>query len=254
MGLLAAVADLVLSPVCLGCDRSVLPGPERPLVCGRCRVRLRPPPAPRCGRCSAPLQLTGRAVEPTCPDCREWDAALEWAESACLLRAPADQLVYRLKYGGWRLLAEPLAELMARSLARSWRWAASHGGAVPLLVPVPTTRARLRSRGYNQAELLALGLSSRTGIRSLDALARAHATGSQIALQPSARRANVAGAFRTLARAGRIRGRSVLLVDDVLTTGATAGECARMLNEAGARAVGLVSFARALDARRSDTD
>ena len=72
-------------------------------------------------------------------------------------------------------------------------------------------------------------------------------------MQPSERRANVAGTFQLMAPMDRIRGRRVLLVDDVLTTGATAGECARVLTDAGAREVALATFARALDARRTDT-
>lgn len=250
MGLLRGLADLVFSPVCLGCDAPVLPGPDRPLVCGRCRSRLAPPPAPRCARCAAPLVLSGRVVADTCVDCAEWDAALEWGGSGCVLRAPADRLVHRLKYGGWRGLAEPMAAVMAAAPGPAWPWARRPPGAV--LVAVPTTRTRLRARGYDQARLLAAALARRASMPLVDALERAGARGSQTALQPSARRANVAGVFRPTPAMDPIRGRRVLLVDDVLTTGATAGECARVLAEAGASGVALVSFARALDARRSD--
>lgn len=248
-GLLRGLADLVFSPVCLGCDAPVLPGADPPIVCARCRARMPPPPAPRCPRCDAPLVLSGRGAAATCADCDGWEDALARAVSACVLRPPADRLVHRLKYGGWRALAEPMADLMARALRR----VALVGDADdPVLVPVPTTATRRRSRGYDQASLLALALSERASLRAVGALERTGSRGSQTALQPSARRANVAGVFRPTPAMDPIRGRRVLLVDDVLTTGATAGECARVLAEAGAADVALVSFARALDARRSD--
>jgi ComF family protein len=254
MGWLRGLADLVFSPVCLGCDAPVIPGPGQPLVCGRCRARLLRPPSPRCARCSAPLVLSGRTPEPgACADCREWDPALARADSACVLRPPADRLVHRLKYGGWRALADPLGEIMERVLRPDWR-AGGRGPrtAEPMLVPVPTTRRRRRARGYDQAALLAEALSRRAGLECVPALARTGSRGSQISLQPSARRANVAGAFRLAVPMDRIRGGRVLLVDDVLTTGATASECARVLADARAAEVALVTFARALDARRSD--
>jgi ComF family protein len=250
MGLLRGLADLVFSPVCLGCDAPVLPGPEPPLVCGRCLARLAPPPAPRCRRCGAPLLLSGRRIEETCADCEDWDPALTRAASACVLRPPADRLVHRLKYGGWRALTGPMAAVMTRNLSRFVRALAPTGAAV--LVPVPTTATRLRVRGYDQAALLATAFGERAALRVAPALERTGSRGSQTALQPSARRANVAGVFRTTPALDPIRGTRVLLVDDVLTTGATAGECARVLAEAGAPDVALVSFARALDARRSD--
>lgn len=250
MGLLSGLADLVFAPVCLGCGAPVMPDRPRVLVCGRCLTRLAPPPPPRCPRCSAPRVLTGRAPTPECPDCVHWDPALGRATSACLLRAPADQLVHRLKYGGWRHLAGPMTEKIARQLVRGGLAPRAGGGDV--LVPVPTTPARLRTRGYNQAALLAEALAVRLSLPVVSALRRARSKGSQTSLQPSERRANVAGTFQLMAPMDRIRGRRVLLVDDVLTTGATAGECARVLTDAGAREVALATFARALDARRTD--
>jgi len=120
-----------------------------------------------------------------------------------------------------------------------------------ICVPVPTTRSRLRSRGYNQAELIAIEFAKRTGRTVRTALVRHGNTGTQTALQPVARRANVTGAFSVdPATAGAVRGRSVLLMDDVLTTGATAIACSAALAEAGATGIGLITFARALDADR----
>jgi ComF family protein len=236
-----ALLDLVFAPACLGCD-SLMPADDagRP-ICRRCRARLRAPPAPCCERCAAPLRQTGREpLAGACAECIGWPAALVSARCACLLEEPADRLVHQLKYRGWRVLARPLAERMA---AQGWP-ADAHEPAV--VVAVPTTRARLRERGYNQAGLLAGAYArlTRRPLRTL--LLRTSGARTQTALQPAARAANVAGAF---AASAELAGLHVILVDDVLTTGATAAECARALVSAGACCVRLMTFARAFELR-----
>jgi ComF family protein len=243
--LLASVADLLLPPVCLGCDGLIDPRDQARLVCRRCRACLRAVPSPQCARCGATLRATGRSRDEKCAECAPWPRELTGARSACLLHPPADRLVHQLKYRGWPALAAPLAECMAAvALPDALR-------AARLCVPVPTTTVRLRERGYNQAECLALAFAGMTGRVMRKALLRERHVGSQTSLQPLARRANVAGAFRVDPRErARIRETDVLLVDDVLTTGATACACALALAQAGARQVLLITFARALDARR----
>lgn len=166
---------------------------------------------------------------------------LRAARSAYLLKAPASTLVHQLKYRGWHGLAWEMGGRMARVRlppdARREAW---------LVVPVPTTRIRIRERGYNQAEALARALADRSGRTVICALERGGGASSQTTLQPAARRANVAGAFRPVTgMEPDIAGEHLLLVDDVLTTGATVTECAVALVEAGARCVSVVSFARA---------
>lgn len=241
MGVIDALLDLVLAPVCLGCDGLIAPGDTARLVCRRCRSRLRAPPAPVCPRCGAPKRMTGIETDSfTCPECREWPDALRFARSACLLEPPADRLVHQLKYRGWRALGGPLGERMA-----SVRWPAeAHEPAV--VAAVPTTARRLRERGYNQAQLLADSLAHVTGRDTLPLLRRVSGARTQTALQPAARAANVAGAFQA---SDRCDGLHVILVDDVLTTGATALECAAVLARAGACCTRLLTFARAWDSR-----
>lgn len=192
---------------------------------------------------------TGRDVTETCAECADWPPSLRAARSACLMHPPGDRLVHQFKYHGWSALAEPMAERMTRlPLPPDVEEEAEY------VVPVPSTRARIRERGYNQAERLAEAYARQTGRRLARLLERRSAASTQTTLQPAARRANVAGAFRV---AGPVPydpfGAHLILVDDVLTTGATAVECVRALVAAGARCVTVITFARALDARRLTT-
>lgn len=229
---------LLLPPACHGCGDPLRPGTGR--LCPRCRTRLREPAHPRCERCGAP-RGTGLPEARPCPECSDWPDPLVEARCAALFAPPADALVHGLKFGGWRELAPFMAERMARSLAHA---------AVPPdspVVPVPTTPSREKHRGYNQAELLARELAPRIGRPVVPALARREGTATQVSLHRSERLANVREAFRGVPEhAPRVRGRSVLLVDDVLTTGATAGAAAEALAALGADGVTLVTFARAL--------
>jgi len=174
--------------------------------------------------------------------CRDWPSALSFARHAHVLAPPADTLVHALKYQGWRELAGPMAEAMARApLPQCPREARR------TVVPVPTTAARVRTRGYNQALLLAEGVARQLGLELLEGLRRQRGSVTQVALHPSERRANVRGAFAVREDAdSRLRGAHVLLVDDVLTTGATAVAAAMELARVGVSEVTLLTYARAL--------
>jgi ComF family protein len=211
------------------------------LLCVGCRARLPTGSQPRCPRCDLPLG-TGRRRSPECRECAAWPAELGRARHAYLLEAPADTVVHALKYKGWPELAREMGAAMAPRVGRLAR------GSV--VVPVPTTERRRRRRGYNQAELLARALASELDRPLVDALVRTRGGRTQVALHPLQRRANVQGAFaaRPCATA-QLEGRPVLLVDDVLTTGATASAAALALAQAGAPAVTLVTYARALPQR-----
>jgi predicted amidophosphoribosyltransferase len=122
-----------------------------------------------------------------------------------------------------------------------------------LVVPVPTTALRIRERGYNQAEILARAFAQQTGRTVICALVRGAGQSSQTTLQPAARLANVAGAFGpTAGSQADLAGEHVLLVDDVLTTGATVTACAGAMIDVGARCVSVLTFARATGRLRLD--
>ncbi len=147
------------------------------------------------------------------------------------------RLIHLLKYDGMRPLAKALAKKMAPLVPRL--------GTVELVIPVPLHRSRRWSREFNQAELLSKELSRLVGIPSRPkCLRRVRSTPPQAGLSHRQRRVNVRGAFAA-ADAAYIEGRRVLLVDDVMTTGATLDACARVLKAAGARHVSSLTLARA---------
>ena len=174
-----------------------------------------------------PLDASGR-----CALCRSglrgFDAAYSFGAYEGVLR----QLIHLYKYGRVKTLAWPLSGLLAQAMPRDEAFDAT--------VPVPLYWRRRLQRGFNQAELLARGLSRRTGIPVVKALGRLRPTPAQAGLSNSARRQNVSQAFR----ARNVQGKRILLIDDVMTTGATAASCAAALKQAGARRVSLLTVAR----------
>jgi len=244
--------DLLLPAGCAACRAWMPGGRAAPVLCGRCASRLREAPWPRCPRCHFPRGAR-RVEAPDCLECRDWPAALTRARHAYVLASPAVDLVHALKYEGWRDLAESMGAAVA-ALVEDRPAAPSPRGPAPrtLVVPVPTTAARLRRRGYNQAELLARRVGVLRGLRTVPAITRAGGGDSQTSLAPSERRENVRGAFRPVhGVASQVAESDVLLVDDVLTTGATAAEASLALASMGAASVTLLTYARALpNARR----
>jgi ComF family protein len=155
---------------------------------------------------------------------------------------PASGIVHALKYGGWGVVADAIAERMSR-LA----WPDDVVEERAALIPVPLSSARQRERGYNQCALLAASLSKTWGIPVLEnAIARARETKTQTRLTPEERLGNVAGSFAVGSDVTKsIAGTHLVLVDDVITTGATLNECAKVLYNSGARIISYVTFGRA---------
>ena len=230
-----AALDLVFPPLCPVCDGMLGAGRRDPL-CGACWEGLERIAPPWCRCCGAPLGIEG-----LCGACRIRRPRFAYARAAALYGDLVREAIHAFKFGARRGLANPLGDLLA-GLGLS----ALPGAAPDVLVPVPLHPRRVRERGYNQALLLARRLERAWGVPvAADALLRAVPTLPQADLDAAARRRNVRDAF-AVSRPERITGRHVVLVDDVLTTGATAGECARSLYRAGAAAVGVLTVARAL--------
>jgi len=223
------------------CHGLLAPREATRLVCPVCRQRWKAVRPPWCERCGQPEPHFG-----PCRLCVEWPAALRLVRSAVRLDENARPAVHALKYAGLPRIADDLAAAMTKLQ--------SPADAASVLIPIPLAKKRLRERGYNQSEMLARALARQWRIPVLvDLLARTRETPTQTALTPATRLANVAGAFGTRnAECGtgnsstfRLPSSTLILVDDVFTTGATLAEAARALEHAGATRIEGVTFARA---------
>ncbi|MHC1785610.1 MAG: ComF family protein [Christensenellales bacterium] len=235
------VLDLLIPQVrCLGCNepRRIDPGAA---LCDACVAALQ---GLRIGEGICPRCLSPRRGSSPCSYClRGGMQGLDAAYGAFIYHGPAQALVSALKFQGVYLASEPLIQGMRDCL---------DGRPFDALVPVPLHRGRLRERGFNQARLLCEGISRGTGIPCLDALERLRRTKRQSSLPHGERQGNVKGSFRCVLP---VRGLSILLVDDVRTTGSTARASASELKQAGAREVCLLTatVAAAYSSPSSDT-
>jgi len=229
--LLRGLLDWLLPPACALC------GATGALLCAPCLAEL-PALGPACRRCALPLPGDPGGL---CGPCLRRPPPFEALTAPFAYAPPLDRLLQALKYRGRLELARPLGE----RLAESWLEAAP---PPDLLLPVPLHPRRLRRRGFNQALELARSAARRGGIPlAPDLLRRVQDTPPQAALDARARRANVRGAFALAAGLGGAR--RVALVDDVVTTGHTVSELARLLRRAGAEEVQVWAAARALPPR-----
>jgi ComF family protein len=214
--------DLALPARCPGCGREGEP------ICATCRpaldARLELPPG-------IPIGLPSDIPAPL--------LQLEWCAS---FSGVVRRALHELKYTGEQRLARPLGEAVAR------RWTRAGAGG-DVLVPVPVHAERRRRRGYDQAELIARVAAANLGLPCAPILGRVRATTAQFDLDRATRAVNVRGAFALRGGADTTRtrpleGRWIVLVDDVVTTGATLSACAAPLLEAGALGVSAVAVAR----------
>jgi len=231
----SAVEQLLLPAECLVCHGLLNPRDATRIVCPLCRQRWRAVRPPWCERCGQPEPHFG-----PCRLCAEWPAPLTSVRSAVWLDGGARQAVHGLKYGGLPRIADDLAAAMGKVRPET------DGPSV--LIPIPLAKKRLRERGYNQSEKLARALARQWRIPVLlDVLVRTRETPTQTALTPGTRLANVRAAFAVAnVQCSMINDHwTLIIVDDVFTTGATLAEAARALEQAGASSVMGVTFARA---------
>jgi ComF family protein len=221
------VLEVLFPSRCVGC------GAYGSFLCQSCQAELPRARPPRCPICWQPQ----RQAAP-CGRCREERPAFEGARSLYLYEGAAREAVRALKYNYLSALAEPMAQLMAHYVEEEEAIEAD------LLVPVPLYGRRQRLRGYNQSALLARELSRLGGLPLAErGLARCRNTPPQArSAGAEARRGNVADAFKADRR--WVEGKRILLIDDVMTTGATLDACARALRQAGAASVWALTFAR----------
>jgi len=238
LGALSARAlDALLPPRCLSCGRPV--GPLGAL-CAACWEDIDFVASPFCACCGYPFEFDPGG-EPLCGACSREPPAFDRARFVMRYGEASKALVLRFKHGDRTEGAPAFAEWLARA-------GAELVAEAELLAPVPLHRIRLFTRRYNQAALLCRGLSRVTGLPVLqDLLLRRRHTPPQGRLSAAGRRRNVAGAFAVNpARREQLVGRRVLLVDDVMTTGATVSACAKVLRRQGAAAVDVLVLTRVI--------
>jgi ComF family protein len=223
---ITACGFTLLAPRCLVCSER---GSARCDLCLACALAL-PWNDRACARCGLLLPVAAAA----CGRCLRRPPPFERTRAAFRYVFPVDRLLPRFKFHGDLAAGALLGRLMAGAVI--------DGDLPQALVPVPLHRGRLRERGYDQARELALGLGRILGVPVFDLVERRHATQAQTTLGAAARRRNVRGAFEC--RAGAMPAH-VALVDDVMTTGATLSECARVLRGAGVARIEAWAVARA---------
>jgi ComF family protein len=231
-----SVLDLLFPPRCQACQEF-----DAQPLCERCRRSIRLIQPPFCEGCGRPFDPLAQGA-PICSACRQGEFRFDGARSAGLFEGALREAIHALKYHQRTRLAQPLGEM----LVSCWtRYATVKENAL-LVVPVPLHVSRYRERGFNQSELLANVFAQASGFAvNATSLQRVKPTRPQIELQRNERAENVRGAFEVV-DASAFRGQTVLLVDDMFTTGATLNECARALRRAGACRVDCLTLARGI--------
>ena len=222
----------ILFPVhCAGCQRI------GNVLCSSCLAKIQPLPSPICDFCGTPLSTYG-----VCKNCQYHLPKLSGQRAVSLYQEPLRGCIHGLKYDGNIRLAVPLGLLLAQAYRR-------YNMQADMLIPVPLHSERQQQRGFNHASLLAEVCSENIGVPMNDnILVRHRATVAQVDLHPRERYQNVAGAFACSSTSAKnlLNGRSILIIDDVSTTGATLEACATPLFAAGAKEVWGLVLARPL--------
>ncbi len=239
LGTVAAyLADLLFPLSCKVCGLNMRSG-ETPQICGRCWSTIRlldGPCCPRCGKPFASEAALSHSPDHQCGDCREKPPKFDRAISAAIYENALAEAIHLFKYSKRASWSKPLGRLLHTRIPDF--------GKLDVILPVPLHSKRLRQREFNQSLLLAreVSLASRIPLQ-MDNLRRVRWTQPQIELNGDERRKNVRRAFE-VKWPDQVQDQSILLIDDVYTTGATVNECARVLKKAGAEVVNVLTVAR----------
>lgn len=236
-----ALGDLLWPPRCIGCGSKISsgnsPDPYK-AFCPVCVDSLVASSSPKCSRCALPFEGTGQ--DHICIGCHQKPPPFNRVIAPMLYGGALADAIVRFKYGDSPHLARHLAKFILAAFEKT-------AVTADVIVPVPLHPRRLRRRGFNQSALLAGHIAAVSHIsHQPQFIERIRETTSQAGLSRSDRRTNLKGAFQVTAGVA-IKKKRVLLVDDVITTGSTIRETARVLKRAGAASIEVVALARAFD-------
>ncbi len=224
--LLSGVFDWIYPPRCAGC------GEPGSLLCEACREKLHPVGEHFCRKCGKPLKKGAH-----CRLCRAHEFRFQASRAPYIYDGPAAAMIKSLKYNSNLSLVPLMADLLS-AFWRELNW------DIDIVIPVPLSEERRAQRGFNQSEMLARAFAKRTGLKADPrALMKIRHTLQQVGLNAEQRRENLNGAFA--AEEVLVRGKRVLLLDDVMTTGSTFAECSAVLLDKGAKSVNCLSMATA---------
>ncbi len=236
-GLWRGISDFIYPPVCLLCQKGLADAPFHACLCSFCTQTIELNHPPFCGKCSANLSDAGQTV---CSRCRRQELYFDRAWSICLYNEAVRRLIHLFKYGQKIGLRREFSRLIL-DFTQAYRIDLS---VYDYVVPIPLHSARLRERGYNQAHLLAEAIARQTAAPLNTGLRRIRHTPYQASRSQKERWTNISDAFK-IKHPLQFSKRRVLLVDDLMTTGATVSEAARLLKEAGAARVDVLTLASA---------
>ncbi|MFA4015912.1 MAG: hypothetical protein RUDDFDWM_001011 [Candidatus Fervidibacterota bacterium] len=232
---------LLYPPRCLVCEDF-----SEKALCDSCLSQLKFIFPPVCKLCGKPYDVLAHAV-PLCSDCRNTKRWFDWCRCAVSYEGVARMMVFKLKYSGEFRLSVEMAKFMVDAIDRFAKQSDDElirNFAFDLIIPVPLHETRLRERGFNQAELIAQSLSELIGVPSNSSLLiRTRETKPQFELSPKERWINVRDAFR-LTRPEAVFNKVVIIVDDVMTVGATLNECAKAVRAGRPKTIIALAFAR----------
>lgn len=230
--------DILYPPTCAACRRRLPEDDSDALICRECRLAIKKNLPPFCFRCGRHLDIK-KAVKNLCAGCVKQQLHFDRALSPCKYEGVMKELIHAFKYRNKDYLGEHLSALMVEFIQE-------YGfdmNPIDLIIPIPLYRSKMREREFNQAQVLSDCVARAFNKDTLsDSLIRHRATRPQSELQGDARMQNIQGCF-SLTRAHSVAEKNVLLIDDVLTTGATASEAASVLKKAGAHTVFVMTLA-----------
>lgn len=232
------LTEILFPNLCLNCRRRLNHAASDAYICDSCRLRIKRNLPPFCASCGRHLEKISRSKN-ICVSCQKSALHFDRAFSPCLYEGVIKELIHQFKYKGKEHLSAPLSKIMIEFI-KEYDLPMDY---LDLIIPVPLHRARLREREFNQAEILAkhIAFEFKKELGS-GALIRNRLTKSQTGLAPQLRLANVAKSF-SAAEGCELRNKNVLLIDDVLTTGATSSEAAYAVKQAGANIVFVLTLA-----------